>query len=124
MIKKKDVTYIKMFKKEVSISKSLNYLNLITYYFVITGSANGSIESFGIKEKKEHLYIEMELMQKNLNSILVEKKRCLIYFFTNIILQIVKMMYYLYDMYIALGDLKLDNILVNVIEIKILNKIK
>nr|PNR42765.1 hypothetical protein PHYPA_017595 [Physcomitrium patens] len=72
--KKMDVEFDKMFIKEVSILASLNHPNLITYYFAMKDSANGSIESFVIKGKKEYFYIGMELMQNNLSNMLEEEK--------------------------------------------------
>nr|PNR40722.1 hypothetical protein PHYPA_018125 [Physcomitrium patens] len=76
--KKIDVELDKMFIKEVSILRSLSHPNLIIYYFAMKGSANESIESIVTKDKKEYLYIEMELMQNNLSNMLEVEKETMV----------------------------------------------
>lgn len=67
-----NIEFDKMFIKEVSILASMSHPNLIIYYFAMKGSANGSIKSIVTNDKKEYLYIGMELMQNNLNNMLEE----------------------------------------------------
>uniref|UniRef100_A0A7I4ALL1 Protein kinase domain-containing protein n=1 Tax=Physcomitrium patens TaxID=3218 RepID=A0A7I4ALL1_PHYPA len=85
--------------------------------------ANESGESFELVFKKDYLYIGMELMQTNLNDMLENTKQTSYVFLIDIIYQIAKGMCYLHDMHIAHRDLKPQNILVNVIEIKVMNKV-
>lgn len=99
--KKIDVELDKMFIKEVSILRSLSHPNLIIYYFAMKGSANESIESIVTKDKKEYLYIEMELMQNNLSNMLEVEKEVSYIFLIDIMHQIAKEMCYLHDMHIA-----------------------
>nr|PNR42831.1 hypothetical protein PHYPA_017662 [Physcomitrium patens] len=122
-IKKMDVALNKFFKREVTILANLCHPNLITYYFAMKGHANESGESSEIVVKKDYLYIGMELMPKNLNDMLENTKQTSYIFLIDIIYQIAKGMCYLHDMHIAHRDLKPQNILVNVMEIKIMNKI-
>ncbi|XP_073396597.1 uncharacterized protein [Physcomitrium patens] len=121
--KKMDVAFAKLFIKEVNILTSVSHPNLITYYFAMKGSANGSVEAFETKDKKEYLYIGMELMQNNLSNMLEEEKEVSYIFLIDIMHQIAKGMCYLHDMHIAHRDLKPENILVNIVESKIMNKI-
>ncbi|XP_073394101.1 uncharacterized protein [Physcomitrium patens] len=122
-IKKMDVAFNKFFKREVTILANLCHPNLITYYFAMKGHANESGESFELVVKKDYLYIGMELMQTNLNDMLENTKQTSYVFLIDIIYQIAKGMCYLHDMHIAHRDLKPQNILVNVIEIKVMNKV-
>nr|PNR32596.1 hypothetical protein PHYPA_024538 [Physcomitrium patens] len=117
-----DVELNKKIIKEVSILASLSHLNLITYYFAIKSSTNRSIEFSLSEDKKESLYIEMNLMQKNLNNML-EIKEVTFIFLIEIMHQIIKKMYYLYDIHIAHCNLKFENILVNIVKSKVMNKI-
>ncbi|XP_073396919.1 uncharacterized protein [Physcomitrium patens] len=121
--KKIDVAYDKLFIKEVNILASISHPNLITYYFAMKDSVNGSVESFETKDKKEYLYIGMELMENNLSNMLKEEKEVSYIFLIDIMHQIAKGMCYLHDMHIAHRDLKPENILVNIVESKIKNKI-
>nr|XP_024392637.1 disease resistance protein RRS1-like isoform X3 [Physcomitrium patens] len=65
----------------------------------------------------------MELMQTNLNDMLEKEEQLSYIFLIDVIYQIAKGMFYLHDMHIAHCELKPQNILVNVIKTKIMNKI-
>nr|PNR42854.1 hypothetical protein PHYPA_017685 [Physcomitrium patens] len=62
-------------------------------------------------------------MQTNLNDMLEKEEQLSYIFLIDVIYQIAKGMFYLHDMHIAHCELKPQNILVNVIKTKIMNKI-
>uniref|UniRef100_A0A7I4DCW8 Protein kinase domain-containing protein n=1 Tax=Physcomitrium patens TaxID=3218 RepID=A0A7I4DCW8_PHYPA len=118
-----DVVLNKFFKEEVIILANLYYSNLITYYFAMKGNTNESSKTFEIIVKKDYLYIGIELMKINLNDMLQKEEQLSYAFLIDIIYQIAKRMCYLHNMYIMHHDLKSDNILVNIMETKIVNKV-
>ncbi|XP_073395651.1 uncharacterized protein [Physcomitrium patens] len=123
-VKKMDVGYDKLFMKEVGILASLSHPNLIKYFFAMKGNAKESGECWQLKTKETRkLYLGMELMQTSLSE-MIEKNGELSYvFLIDIMYQIARGMCYLHDMHIAHRGLKPDNILLNIKEKKISNRI-
>nr|PNR48029.1 hypothetical protein PHYPA_012502 [Physcomitrium patens] len=109
--------------EEVTILASLSRLNIIKYFFVINSKNNKSRQILKEHDTDRELYLDVELIQTRLGHMLKEKKSMSFIFIIDIIYQITKDMYYLHDMQIINCDLKLDNILVNIIKDKILNNL-
>lgn len=108
--------HVKSFVKETSILTNLSHFNLISYYFKIIsiGSKNNGCSS--CKIKNNHIYLRMELIEINLRDILKIKRVVSHTYLIHIIYQIIRKMCHLHDMYIAHHSLKLDNILVSIVE--------
>uniref|UniRef100_A0A7I3Z4W9 Protein kinase domain-containing protein n=2 Tax=Physcomitrium patens TaxID=3218 RepID=A0A7I3Z4W9_PHYPA len=109
--------------KEASILARLSHSNLISYYFA-TKSIRGENSGCSLsKMKNNHVYLGMELMQRSLRDILKTNGEASYTYLIDIMYQIARGMYYLHDMHIAHRDLKHENILVNIVEKKVMNKI-
>jgi len=96
-------------RKEAGILASLSHPNLIQFY---SCRINKKINEKDEEAKMGEMHLVMELMETSLLSILKKAKRPLPYHLAiDIIHQIAKGVYYLYDIQVAHLDLKPDNVL-------------
>nr|XP_024378038.1 serine/threonine-protein kinase HT1-like [Physcomitrium patens]XP_024378039.1 serine/threonine-protein kinase HT1-like [Physcomitrium patens]XP_024378040.1 serine/threonine-protein kinase HT1-like [Physcomitrium patens]XP_024378041.1 serine/threonine-protein kinase HT1-like [Physcomitrium patens]XP_024378042.1 serine/threonine-protein kinase HT1-like [Physcomitrium patens]XP_024378043.1 serine/threonine-protein kinase HT1-like [Physcomitrium patens]XP_024378044.1 serine/threonine-protein k len=111
-----DASLNNMFMKEMSILAITSHPNLIKYYYAAKSDTNENEETSKINNSRENVYLVMELMQTSLSNILEAKRAMPYYFHIDVIYQIVSGMCYLHDMQITHQDLKLENVLLNVID--------